>query len=301
MPLQSTNLESVKLEATTLLNLLEVDATSLGGTVYRFYDGTNNNFLPVVFNGVEYQPYPFQLTDMAIDGQGSLPRPKLTLANLNGFLSSVVLQNNNLIGAKFTRKRVYARFIDAENFPNNINPYGTPDPLAAYSDEVFYINRKTNENKQTISFELVTPLELDNVKLPRRQIWAKICPFSYRGESCGYTGVPISDQNGKLFGAGGYGFTLTNLGQWSSAVTYNQGDYIYVESTLPLNEGEKIYFVCSSNGTVGVGNSPYTNSKVWIGDSCRRSFKACRDHFPSPLPLNFGGFPGVSKAPIASS
>ena len=33
---------------------------------------------------------------------------------------------NDLNGAKFTRIRTLARFLDAVNFTGNTNPYGTP-------------------------------------------------------------------------------------------------------------------------------------------------------------------------------
>lgn len=299
MPIQAVNQEATSLTPSTLLTLITVDATFLGGSIYRFHDGTANNNQPIVFNTLVYEAFPFKLEGFEIDGKGSLPRPKITLANINGFISSIILQYDTFIGAKFSRTRVYSRFIDAVNFPNDVNPYGTPDPTAAYPDEVFYINRKIIENSQIVQFEIVTALELDNVKLPKRQIFANICFFHYRDESCGYNGIPIADKNNKVFGAGGYGFTLSDKGLWNSSTTYNQGDYIYIISTLPLTEGNKLYFVCSQNGVTGEANSPYKTS-TWIADSCPRNFKGCKLRYPTGA-LPFGGFPGTTKSQIIIS
>lgn len=297
MPTQSVNQEATSLTPSTLVTLITVDSTFLGGSIYRFHDGTTNNNQPLVFNGLVYEAFPFKLEGFEIDGKGSLPRPKITLANVNGFISSMILQYDNFIGAKFIRTRVYARFLDAINFPNNKNPYGTPDPTAAYPDEVFFINRKVVENNQAVQFEIVTALELDNVKLPKRQIFANICFFDYRDDSCGYKGPPIADKNNKVFGSGGYNFTLNNRGEWVNNNTYNKGDYVYITSTLPLTEGNKLYFVCSQNGVIGDANSPL-KTYTWIPDSCPRNFRGCKFRFPAPQPLNFGGFPGTSKTQI---
>lgn len=300
MTLIVTNQEASSLTPSTLITLITVDCTVNGGQIYNFYDGTANNYQPLTFNGVVYDAFPFKLEGFDIDGKGSLPRPKITLANIKGFVSSLILRYDNIIGARFIRTRVYARFLDSSNFPNNINPYGTPDPTAAYPDEIFFVNRKITENSQIVQFEIVTPLELDNAKLPKRQIFANICFFDYRDESCGYNGPPIADKNNKVFGAGGYGLTLVNRGEWNSSNTYNSGDYVYIISILPLTEGNKVYFVCSSNGVSGEANHP-TRTSLWVADSCPRSFKGCKYRFPSPLPLNFGGFLGTSKTQIIIS
>lgn len=300
MPSSVINREATSLTPSTLLNLFIVDASFLGGPTLYFYDGSNNNFKPVTFNGQNYTPWPCKLQGFDIDGKGSLPRPKLTLANLNGFISSYLLQNNNLIGANFIRRRVFARFIDAANFPDNVNPYGVPDPSAAYPDDIFFINRKVIENKEIVEFEVVTTLEIDNVQLPRRQILATVCPFKYRNSSCGYVGAPIADKNNTVFGVGGYGYTLSDKGEWSASTTYNQGDYVYMVSTLPLTKGERLFYVCSTNTTVGATNSPIANPNRWIADACSRSIAGCKLRFFNQ-PLRFGGFPGTSRAPIIGS
>jgi lambda family phage minor tail protein L len=276
-----------------------VDNSFLGGTKYYFHDGTNNNYQPLIFDSIEYQPYPFKLEGFEIDGKGSLPRPKITLANLNGLLSSIIIGNDTLIGAIFSRKRVFARFIDAANFPNNVNPFGTPDATAAYPDEVFFVNRKIIENNEVVQYELVTTLEIDNVKLPKRQIFSNICQFEYRDESCGYSGVPSADRNGKVFGAGGYNLTLNNAGEYNPNLFYAPGDYVFITSTLPLTEGNKIYFVYTGNSyyVTGIENSPMRSS-LWVADSCARHCRACKLRFPAPLALRFGGFPGTTKAPL---
>lgn len=298
MPQQLVNTEQAGFTPSQLISLFVLDATFLGGDLYHFHAGTNEYFKPIIFNGVEYTPFPIAIDGFDTDGKGGLPRPRISCSNINGFVSNILLQNQNLLGAQFIRRRVFARFLDNENFANNVNPFGTPDPTAAYPDDIFFVNRKIRETREVVEFECTSPLEIDDAKLPRRQILANVCPFRYRdGATCGYGGAPIADKQNKVFGAGGYGFTLSNQGEWNNSTTYNQGDYVYTVSTLPQTYGERIFYVCAINGTVGDTNNPTYNSKNWIADSCPRNLAACKLRFPNSY-LRFGGFPGTSRSPI---
>jgi lambda family phage minor tail protein L len=290
-----TNLEATKFNPSALLSLYKLDASSLGGPTLYFHDGSSNNYKNITFDGIEYIAFPVFLEGFEYDGKGSLPRPKLRAANINGFVSYYILNGQNLIGAKFSRKRVFARFIDGINFDNGINPYGLADPEAAYPDDIFFINRKITENKDYVEFELATPLEIDNVKLPTRMIFANICGFKYRDSSCGYTGIPVADKNNKVMGVGGYGFTLNNRGQYSESNTYNIGDYIYLISQIRETVGESIFYVAKNNGIKGIENGPIQSPDKWIADFCSKNLAGCRKRYPAPQVLRFGGFPGASR------
>ncbi len=235
---------------------------------------------------------------MLLDGKGSTPRPKLTVSNINGFMSQFLLTEGDLVGARFVRRRVFARFIDAANFAGGVNPFGTPDPAAAYDDEIYFVNRKVTENPNVVEFECATPFEIDNVQLPARPMLATNCAFIYRDpETCGYRGVPVSDQWGKLFAAGapgGYGFTLSDKGFWSALVTYQIGDYVTIISQGDFNYGDILVYVCSSANTTGTTNNPQFNQLNWIADACPHNLLGCKAHFTGALPAGF--FPGASRA-----
>lgn len=296
MAQQKVNQEIAKLTPSALLELFEIDGRNIGvPNIIYFHAGTNSLLQPVVFNSITYYPFPIEVAGFEIDGKGTLPRPRVTCANVKGLISNYLLRWNNLIGAKFTRRRVFLKYIDASNFPGGVNPYGVSDVNAAFPDEIFKVLRKVQENKEVVEFELGTPLEVDNVKLPKRPIYATVCPFRYRDPlTCGYTGDPVADRANKVFGVGGYGYTLVNQGAWSAVPTYNQGDFVYVTSSLDENVGEQFFFVCRVNGTVGESNNPLTNATNWIADVCPRSIAGCKLRFPTGS-LPFGGFPGVAK------
>ena len=50
------------------------------------------------------------------------------------------------------------------------NPFGTADSTATFPDEVFFIDRKSAENRAEVVFELAASFDLDGVRLPKRQV-----------------------------------------------------------------------------------------------------------------------------------
>ena len=76
---------------------------------------------------------------------------------------------NDLTGATVTRIRTLAKFIDAVNFAGGVNPYGTPDPNAEFPQEIYTIDRKSQETREVVSFELAAPIDLAGVRAPKRQ------------------------------------------------------------------------------------------------------------------------------------
>ncbi len=301
MPLQSVNAEADRFNPSALLSLYELDSRYISqfGQQFFFHAGVNGLYQPVIFDGITYTPFPIEVADMLLDGKGTTPRPKLTVSNINGFMSQFLLTEGDLVGARFVRRRVFARFIDAANFANNVNPFGTPDPAAAYDDEIYFVNRKVTENPNVVEFECVTPFELDNVQLPARPMLATNCAFIYRDpETCGYRGVPVSDKWGKLFAASapsGYGFTLSDKGFWSAAVNYQIGDYVTVISQGDFTNGDILVYVCSSANTTGSTNNPQFNQLNWIADACPHNLLGCKAHYSTgPLPAGF--FSGTSRA-----
>lgn len=178
MPQTRVNAEATKLNPSAVLNLFELRHSTL--EPLYFYAGISQNLNSLIFDNVTYVPVPIELSEFEIDGRGRLPRPKITISNVKGLISTYLLQIGDISGASIRRKRVFYKYIDDINFDGGANPWGLADPTAIFSDELFYINRKLLENKEVVEFELATPWEIDNEKLPKRTIYALICGFQYR-------------------------------------------------------------------------------------------------------------------------
>lgn len=184
---QTITSEIQKLAPSAVIELFILDATSFGGDVIRFHAGTNGLRQKLVWQGVEYEPFPVAANGFEFNGSGQLPRPKLVFANVTGFITALVLAYQDLLGAKVTRKRTLLKYLDAVNFPGGVNP--SADATAEFADDVYFIDRKSVETRDLVEFELASSFDLNGVKLPRRQIVQNVCPWKYRGEECGYTGT----------------------------------------------------------------------------------------------------------------
>ena len=144
-------------------------------TVYRFHAGSSlKDNGEIVWAGNSYQRFPIKAEGFAFR-QGQLPRPTLTVSNALGTITAILLTvntttaGNDLTGATVTRIRTLAKFLDAVNFPGNINPYGTPDPTAEFPQEIYKIDRKSAENREFVQFELAAVFDLAGIRAPNRQ------------------------------------------------------------------------------------------------------------------------------------
>lgn len=174
-----------------IVELYELDTTVVGGTdVLRFTPhGPNELGGDIVWGGRTYVRLPIEASGFARSGQGALPRPKLAMANVTGLVGAVA---DSLIGAKLTRTRTFVKYLDAINFASG-NP--SADPNQWIDREIWFVDRKSVENKVVVEFELAAAFDLAGVMLPRRQIVQNVCAWRYRSAECGYTGGPVADIN----------------------------------------------------------------------------------------------------------
>ena len=150
--------------------------------IYRFHAGSNLNANgEIVWAGKSYMRFPVIAEGFAFQ-RGQLPRPKLSVSNATGLMSSIlesvnlVTVGNDLTGATVTRIRTMARFLDAVNFPGNSNPLGTPDPTAEFKREIYTVDRKATENREIVEFELAAVFDLAGVRAPKRQCTRSLFP-----------------------------------------------------------------------------------------------------------------------------
>jgi len=176
-----------------IIHFVEIDLTSLGDNIYRFHNGTNELKTAVIWQGNTYTQFPVELTGFETSTQGSLNRPLLKIANVSGLIVSLLKGLDDLVGGKVTRKRTMVKYLDAVNFIGGTNP--TADPAVYFQDDIYFIDRKVAENKVFVEFELISSLDLNGIKLPRRQIIQNSCTWIYRSGECTYAGGAVADVN----------------------------------------------------------------------------------------------------------
>jgi lambda family phage minor tail protein L len=178
---------------------LQLDTTLHGAsTTYYWHNGVNAAVTGnIVFASNTYVRLPVEATGFDYTSSGSLPRPTLRISNLFSDITGLLLlvnattPGNDLGGATVRRIRTLKKFLDGE---------AAADPNARFPTEIWYVDRKSNENRDLVEFELASKFDLAGVMLPQRQIIANVCQWKYRGAECGYTGSNYWNVNDQSVG-----------------------------------------------------------------------------------------------------
>ena len=168
------------------VELFEVDVTPLGGELHRFHGYGGGN---IVWQGNTYEPWPIKAEGFEVTGDSKQAVPTITLANLEGFISALVIYFKDMVGVQVTRRRTLAKYLDGQP---------TANPNEEFVPDIWYIERKAYEDNTTVQFELASALDFEGQQLPRRQIIANSCAWltigGYRGPYCGYSGPPVATE-----------------------------------------------------------------------------------------------------------
>ena len=256
---------------------LELNADQHGvNQTYYFDGGRQNDGHGVTFGGQLYTSIPMEADGFAYNGQGSLPRPTLRISNLFSTITALIATlPNGLEGAKVTRIRTLARYIDDVNFTGEPfllitqggdllttesgdffegigsegNPHGTPDSTAIFPREIYYVDRKSAENRNLIEFELASAFDLAGVRAPKRQCISR-CQWVYKSAECGYD-------------------PTVGPGKTVDGVNYR-------------------FFTANDAFEDEIGN-PITEAD----DVCGKRQSSCECRFGENKELPFGGYPGI--------
>lgn len=267
--------------AEPLVELFEIDASAaeIGAAVLRFSNQLDTAG-PIVWKGLTYPAFPIEMSAVELEGRGVSNRPRLSLGNINGFFSALNVTYQDLLGAKVTRRRVLAKYLDG---------HGSANTSAGLPEDVYFIDQKVSESSSHVVYDLAGVYELEGIKLPLLRVNAYSCVVRYRGPECSYTGTSIMTTS--------TGIPLTVLrdrGLYApAAADYLIGDAVYVlVGTL------RLYYVCKVNNTVGTLPSP----NYWEKDICSKGLTSgCSARFnPGGTTNNampFLAFPGTHRLP----
>jgi lambda family phage minor tail protein L len=174
-----------KLDLGRQVTLFELDVTSIGGSEHFYFcPSTDANSNPVVWQGITYQPFAIEVKGFETSTKGTLPRPTMSIGNVNNIISVLLRQYDDLIGAKIIRRRTFDIFLD-----------GAPgaDPSQHLPDDVFFIERKISESVDGVEIEMTSAMDLEGMQLPSRTIVANSCQWEYRSAECSYVATNYFD------------------------------------------------------------------------------------------------------------
>lgn len=276
-----TLMEFFLLDASSILSIY----TGSPGPIYAFHNSNTQGTDPIAFQSVNYQAFPLNTDGFELTMKGQAARPKMTFSNIGAIGSAILREFSDLVGAIVTRKLTLFEYLDAQ--PGH-------DATQEMQPMVFAIDNKNAENKQVVTLELTTSMDVAGAMVPGGTVTANACPWQFRsGVGCDYAGQPVMDQYGNLF-ATTIG-TLNARGLYDPAGTYNRGDYAY-----RLLRGVREYRVCLVNGThanLTTGAGLITDVTKWTAGVCIKSQSACEAHFGVNASLPARIFPAIVRAP----
>ena len=282
--------------------------------VLRFHNNIKVFNSTIKWQGNTYIPAPIQATGFENSSRGTLPTPILSISSQSetgtdqlALLRYEILKLGDIIGAKVTRRRTFAKYLDWDNFTAAISesrlaelPDGyEPDPNAELPRDIYFIERKTAENKNTIQYQLSSILDLEGIKIPRRTIISDKCNWNYRGPGCWYQHregtedpIPIlekadlrtgdinlpkdappvaNDKDERIAGlldTDQRTVDSAGIGEWSPDYGYAKTQFVYI-----TKDKIKYYFVAKTSVPT---NTPPPNSTYWIADECSKTLNGCR-------------------------
>jgi lambda family phage minor tail protein L len=338
------NAELFNLTPSSIVELFEIDISNLysdqyntsdySTKIFRFHSNLKLNNIGNKSNNIlwrsnVYHAVAIQAKGFEFNSKGSIAAPTLSIVigdeNIPKLieLKTALRLLGDLTGGIVRRYRTFAKFLDAENWDINGLPNGfIPDPNSYLTEDVYYIDRKTADNKNVLEYELTSLANLEGVKLPNRLVLSDRCPFTYRGEGCLYEYYDSSDSHFQRknaiehSGAETIEFTappvgtrldekfadilakisstnqirLSDKGEFSTENPYKVGDVFYISKDY-IN----YYFLVKANTPSPPPFPP--NSFYYIQDDCSKSLKGCRLRYQTINGgiLPYGGFAAASR------
>lgn len=179
----SLETDVAKLTPGALIDLFILDMSPLGLTdIYHFHPGTDANSQPIYFQGQSYAPWPLEINGVKKTGQGPEPRPSIIISNINGMLSTLLKSYDDMVGAKVSRLRTLAQYLNTADYnPNN------------FYLESYFVEQKPKENSLFIELTLASAMDFLDQQLPARRAVANSCPWRYKstenGSGCPWPGT----------------------------------------------------------------------------------------------------------------
>ncbi len=152
------------------IELFDFDATKLGGALFHFVSGFQET-QPLNWKGNAYTPIPIEASGFEMAGKGTLPTPVLRISNVLLLPSAVINDIGDPLGATVTRWVTFETYLDDG---------ATPDVDEHFLPQIFVVERKKNQNKIFVEFELSASMDQEGRLLPARQILRDSCSHEYR-------------------------------------------------------------------------------------------------------------------------
>lgn len=164
-----------------VVHLYELEVTP--GNFFRFTNQVDDDTseLQMRLHGettgaANYVPMPVKTDGFEASNDGAIPRPTVVLANITGRLKQAIgnFDYDSILGLRFIRRTTLEKYLYSSGYTANGAPVEFPR-------QVFYIDRIKSRTKLAVELELVSPFDIENVRIPARVVYSDRCSFEYQG------------------------------------------------------------------------------------------------------------------------
>jgi len=130
----------------------------------------------------DYIPMPMVIDGLEIQADGASSRPAFTIANIGSLFQTELgnFKNDDLIGQRIKRRQTLRKYL--------VGGAQDASPPIEFSTQEYIIDRVADENSISITYEVATPFDLENIQIPRRIVVGKYCSWKYQGHASGKGG-----------------------------------------------------------------------------------------------------------------
>jgi hypothetical protein len=130
----------------------------------------------------DYTAMPMMLDGLDLQADGASSRPALTIANIGSILQAELgdYKFDDLIGERLIRRQTLQKYL--------VGGSEDASPPVEFPTQQYIIDRVAAEDALSITFEVATPFDLENIQIPRRVVVGKYCSWKYQGHKAGLGG-----------------------------------------------------------------------------------------------------------------
>lgn len=264
------------------VTLYEVELTEGAEPLYFHSENTEN---VIKFNNgasgtqpKEYNAFPIVMSGVETRGDGAQNRPSITIPNVESLFKSGSafdkdltdatndFQLDDLVGKRVTRRQTLSKYVE------EVGVDTTRTSHFQFPKATYIIDRIASKTSIAVQFELASPFDLSDVKVPSRVITGKYCPWVYKQwtesntdvKSACYWKNTLSDGiNGDVL----LFFTIDDeplvlkdsaISLLHSATHASRGGASYGKNGFAFHNG--IYYQCLIQGTT---SDPFEGSGNW--------------------------------------
>ncbi len=147
------------------------------GSSLQMYDYDSNNTLRT------YAPIPITMDGFDIKQTGPASRPVFNVSVVDTTFSTAIgtTDFDKLLGKKIIRRLTLKRYLQGES-----SDPGSGNTPIEFTRQVWTVSKINGLDAAVLSYELVSPFDLQGVKIPAREVVSNACPWEYTGASPDY-------------------------------------------------------------------------------------------------------------------